>query len=623
MVSIHTNLSSLIAQGSLTKSTNTLNRAIEQMSTGYKINHASDNAANYSIKTNMDTKIGAYQVAEDNAMMGLDMLQTAESSLNQISDKLSRLRALAVTAQNGPYGDQSLSALNSEAEALTQEINRIFATAKYNGISLFSSTTPSTDSSPDSINSPVTYTNAEIEAMLASGDIVALDDNVTSFTSGQKYLISDETQLVRLATLVNAGKKGRGATFILGSDIDLGAYCDQEIANGNGGWTPIGNSSRKFEGIFDGNGHIIKNLKIDRDEDKQGLFGSAYGDEIKNVGLEGGYVNGAQYVGSLVAYSNSLIENCYSTVTVSGEDNVGGLAGHSLAILNNCYATGDVESLGSAGGLVGSINKKVTNCYATGNIKGADCVGGLVGISAAVTNSYATGSVIGENKVGGLVGEAISNITNSYTTGSVTGISNVGGVIGKLQPGISTNNASVQTDSNAMQMTEEEILAAYSYESMDFTEENGWVVQGGVPKLAWQVASEVNLSGQNYVKLQVGVNSSNSSSVGFDVAFDVSEINSVMTKGLSDASVIGIIDGMLSTLSLKSTEFGTMQNRLMSVLEEINVQYENLVSSRSTIQDADMSEVSATYIQQQILQQASATLMATANQTPAIALQLI
>ena len=58
-------------------------------------------------------------------------------------------------------------------------------------------------------------------------------------------------------------------------------------------------------------------------------------------------------------------------------------------------------------------------------------------------------------------------------------------------------------------------------------------------------------------------------------------------------------------------------------MEEISVQYENLLSSRSTLRDADIAEESSAYIRNQILQQASATLLATANQTPSIALQLL
>ena len=70
MITLRSNLSSIIAQKSLSESTNKLNLAVERMSTGFKINHAKDNAANYSISTNMTTKIGGYQVAQENVAMG-------------------------------------------------------------------------------------------------------------------------------------------------------------------------------------------------------------------------------------------------------------------------------------------------------------------------------------------------------------------------------------------------------------------------------------------------------------------------------------------------------------------------------------------------------------------------
>ena len=98
MLSINTNLGSLIVQSNLSKSTLGLQQAIERMTTGFKINHAKDNAAGYSIATNMTTKISAYGVAEDNVSMGLDMVNTASEALNQISDRLARLRALTMQA---------------------------------------------------------------------------------------------------------------------------------------------------------------------------------------------------------------------------------------------------------------------------------------------------------------------------------------------------------------------------------------------------------------------------------------------------------------------------------------------------------------------------------------------
>ena len=86
---------------------------------------------------------------------------------------------------------------------------------------------------------------------------------------------------------------------------------------------------------------------------------------------------------------------------------------------------------------------------------------------------------------------------------------------------------------------------------------------------------------------------------------------------------LNILDNFIANISKSQTEIGAVQNRLESVLEEITIQRDNLISSRSTIRDADIADVSSHYIQQQILQQASATLLATANQSPAIALQLI
>jgi flagellin len=121
--------------------------------------------------------------------------------------------------------------------------------------------------------------------------------------------------------------------------------------------------------------------------------------------------------------------------------------------------------------------------------------------------------------------------------------------------------------------------------------------------------------------LQVGINGDNSCQINFNMnfGFDISAINS----GIETEGALNTINDFLTLLNEKSTQLGAIQNRLESALNSIEVNITNLASSRSTIKDADIAEVSSTYIQQQILQQASATLMATANQSPAIALQLI
>ncbi len=139
MISINTNLGSLIVQSNLKKSTNALNTAIERMTTGFKINGAKDNAANYSIVTDMDTQIRSLEVAEDNASMALDLLSTADSTLELVNSHLQRIRDLAVTASNGTYSKQSRDAVQAEIDARKAEIERIVENAEYNDIRLFDS----------------------------------------------------------------------------------------------------------------------------------------------------------------------------------------------------------------------------------------------------------------------------------------------------------------------------------------------------------------------------------------------------------------------------------------------------------------------------------------------------
>ena len=126
------------------------------------------------------------------------------------------------------------------------------------------------------------------------------------------------------------------------------------------------------------------------------------------------------------------------------------------------------------------------------------------------------------------------------------------------------------------------------------------------------------------IMLQVGVGSGWSSQIEFSTKFSLTGIEEFRNIGIDTTSnYLNIIDSKLLEVSEKQTELGAVSNRLESVLEEIATQYGNLISSRSTLRDADIAEVSSEYIRQQILQQASTSLMATANQSPAIALQLI
>ncbi len=135
-LTINTNISSLIAQRNLTSATNSMNQALERLTTGYKINNAKDNAAGYSIANMWETQLGSLDVAADNAATGIDLLTTAEETYQLLTSHLQRVRDLTEQAANGTYGSASKKAIQSEISARLAEVNRISANAEFNGIKL-------------------------------------------------------------------------------------------------------------------------------------------------------------------------------------------------------------------------------------------------------------------------------------------------------------------------------------------------------------------------------------------------------------------------------------------------------------------------------------------------------
>ena len=135
-LTINTNIASMIVQTNLNKATNSLNDAIERMTTGYKINSAGDNAAGFSISQKWQTHLSSLGVASDNAATGADMLTTLEDTYSLISTHLQRVRDLTEQAANGTYGSDSLKAINAEITARLQEIDRISGNCEFNGLKL-------------------------------------------------------------------------------------------------------------------------------------------------------------------------------------------------------------------------------------------------------------------------------------------------------------------------------------------------------------------------------------------------------------------------------------------------------------------------------------------------------
>lgn len=161
-------------------------------------------------------------------------------------------------------------------------------------------------------------------------------------------------------TELQAMENDLSASYYLANDIDASATSGW---NGGAGFEPIGT----FRGIFDGNGHTVTGLYINRPStDWIGLFkdvGSYI--PVKNVGLIDVNISGNDLVGGMVGYSDSaIITNCYLTGNISGNTVVGGIVGYSDdGSATNCYSTCAVSGNTQVGGLVGSGTGTYNDCF--------------------------------------------------------------------------------------------------------------------------------------------------------------------------------------------------------------------------------------------------------------------
>jgi len=133
---INTNIASLQAQGNLSNLENQLAVSYNRLSSGLRINSASDDAAGLAISTSFQSQIRSMAVAQRNANDGISMAQTADGSLGQVSGLLTRMRELAVQASNGSQSSADRGYLNTEFGQLQSEISRIQQSTKYDGTSL-------------------------------------------------------------------------------------------------------------------------------------------------------------------------------------------------------------------------------------------------------------------------------------------------------------------------------------------------------------------------------------------------------------------------------------------------------------------------------------------------------
>ena len=141
---INTNVSALNAQAALTKNSRAMSTAMEQLSTGSRINSAKDDAAGMAIGTSMTSQIRGLNQAVRNLNDGVNLLQTADGALTETTNMLQRMRELAVQSASGTYSTTQRSYLATEFLALGSQIENIASQTTWNGYTVLTGTTGGT-----------------------------------------------------------------------------------------------------------------------------------------------------------------------------------------------------------------------------------------------------------------------------------------------------------------------------------------------------------------------------------------------------------------------------------------------------------------------------------------------
>ncbi|MBY0415539.1 MAG: flagellin FliC [Bdellovibrionales bacterium] len=198
---INTNVASLNAQRNLGSTRISMNKSLEKLSSGQRINRAGDDAAGLAISENLKAQIKGLGQAERNAEDGISLVQIAEGALGEVSNILIRLRELSVQAASDTIGGTERKFLNVEFEQLTSEVDRIANSTEFNRVPLLNGTGAVFDIQIGTRNDPISD-RLTFDASSADVNVAALGLNLASVSdkiSAQNSLTSIDQAIISVS----------------------------------------------------------------------------------------------------------------------------------------------------------------------------------------------------------------------------------------------------------------------------------------------------------------------------------------------------------------------------------------------------------------------------------------
>jgi len=669
MTIINSNTKALYASNALQVNNRQMANSMQQLSTGKRINGASDDAAGLAIATRMTADLRGMAMSIKNANDGISMMQTAEGALGEVTNMLQRMRELSVQAATGSMTRENRVALQKEMDQLISEIDNVSRTTNFNGIKLLDGTAKGVAiqtgvKENDQVSVTIESSGSKslgLQGFMTEGTVTsgrvgtiatqAVDDVLINGKNALGTAIAADVTASELASNINTNIgehrvkatafntiKGVAPTtnvFAKGAvtiAIDAGAAI--EVGAANSVQELVNNINRDAAGVtavLSGDGTIELSNNTGKTiiiagsaEETAGLTAGTYKGYMTFESLDGGDVK-------IIAKNEA---NGYGTTAVG-----------TITDVKNMGFNQSTDGTSFAGSAVSTTAINLTHDLRINGVKiGVSDDSSALAKAAAINKLSDQTGVIAKAKTEVKVTTALANIgaaTSVKINGTeITTLSTqttMQGVVSEINRSLNGVRASTDIDGNL-------ILTS---EGADISVEDATGFMTGIASTSGDASggAGITAAGGATVKGRITL----SSEIGAEIRVDsyatdaTVRSNSLALVGLSaqggSPTLVGgalqitsqesagraltSIDKALEKVALSRANLGAFQNRLTAAIDNITTTRTNLNESRSRIMDADYGQVTTELARQQIIQQAAMAMLAQANQQPQSVLSLL
>ena len=653
MSSINTNISALTAQKSMSDQVAKSEQAIERLSSGLRINNASDDASGSAIASKMEAQVRSLGVAIRNGHDAISMTQTAEGALGEMENILQRVRELAVQAGNSTLSTSDRTAIQEEITALTSEMNSIASTTNFNGVKLLDGSNTSVDfqvgtSSSDQLNVVLESSKASDLGLMGSTGANVLTSSrielvdVSGFAVDAIKINGQNAVVTQSATLVGTSN----AAKLLADAINTNTF----------GHGAVATAFNRVEGAEMGSDFdmtatfTVNGITIAIQDDMQGVV-DAVNQNVQDVNAELGGNN------SLVLFNDSGIaidvagtstgvgiatddyEGFYTLENVDGSDvtvELGNLANGyvqaATALPANLNAYGLNETDGA--GHLKSISVTTDILATTDQIKINGATVGATVVDSAQAKAAAINLVSEES---GVVATATTTMFldldfdqdatassfevngTAVDVNALNSVSDVASAINTADVGV----VATATSAGLLQLFDAgggnitiDLTAPTAYVTTVTDADNNSV---SIDTANYTVRGNIELVAEDggHIQLEDGtLTNTGLAKLGLEASseMEVAGSGGVNVSTLAGAtSSLANIDAAIDKLSGFRASFGAVENRIDAKINNLTTLKVNTQAAQSRIEDADFAAETTNMTKAQILSQAATSMLAQAN----------